>query len=391
MQAPAGLKAEVDGGLPAALSVGHGTYALLRGSCSADGRRVRSANLVLDGQEQDLGGLIARSAVDRGGRRWWALAELPGVDEPRSVAVELDVRIGWRERARTALGRVELDPGWSPPTLNFAAAAERGDGSVTGALSLEPKVAVCIATDTPNLRRLGRRIESLESQAYENWHCLICDTGSPPGYLRRMRQLIDGSSRFTLFREEGVGLYGGLEQALMRIPADAPYVVLTDGVGRWAPDFLGSLLAGLEPESSAVVTKAPRDRGLAPIAFGRLPQSTTLFRRELLKYVVPLPPVLDPDAEPHRWIALVARAVGGISHVEVRGSASLESPAAQPNDDPGDGHLEQLVSTVVPARILEARVGEYLTRHDRRQVQRIASARSRIRLWLAARPEHGIG
>lgn len=393
----------VDAGAPDEIPVGAGNCGVLRGSCAVPDKSVRSVRLLVDGEEQRLSGLIPPSP-EAVATRWWAIADLPAIDEPRTAQVELELRTGWRSSVRQRSQDLHLVPGWSPPALDYEAANARADGSITGALSLEPMVAICVTTRDPNLSRFERFVESVTNQTYGNWLCVICDVGSPPRQLSRMQRVVGESRRFRLRRcKPASGTYGGTEQALMQVPGEAPYLVLADGQGQWHPRTLETLLTSLGPEANAVfmeprqpggqerhATKArargvTTETGIASLVFNGAPVvGPVLFRRELLKYLIPFPPTLDVNQRPHRWVLLVARGVGGITTARPPAGAAGVDATSKPA--PHSPRFERVISTVVPARVLEARVRGYLTRQDLREVRRISSARSSLGILLAARP-----
>lgn len=400
------LEATVAGGLPEEIPVGQGTCAVLQGSCSADGRRVRSVRLLLDGQAQALSGKLAGSGSS-GAQGWWAVADLPATEEPRSVLVELDARIG-RRRRRRALGTVRLVPGWAPPQLDFKEAADRGDGSVTGARSLGPKIAICLATDALDVKRFRTLAKDLRAQTYRNWVCIVCDAGSPARRFDQLRELAEDWPRFTLERRDpAAGVGDALERALELAPADAPYAVLTDLDHDWPPTLLADMLAALDSGSNAVIlddpaegsagdvglgsAQAPREleTGIESLADGEEPgRGPILFRRQLLRYLIPFPPPgRRAGPRPRRWLTLVARAVGGVTVLELAangrpgGTDGARSRAAR----------DRLLTTVVPVRVLQTRVGAYLTRHEIRRLRRIGSGGYPLRRRLLRGPAPSAG
>lgn len=406
------LEVDLHGKLPAEVGGGHGTCLLLGGSCHTPHGPPRAVRLLLNGRRQPLAGIL-REAEEC---RWWGVLELAGATQPQLANVELEVRLPRsRQTTRVGLGTIAVNGPWHAPPLEYRAAADRADGSITGALALRPAVAVCMPVRAADTERLRDRVDALLGQTYENWFCLIGALGSHGADLERIRDAIGDSARVR-FHEVNADPDdpAALEQLLKGAPPEAPYLVVPSEADSWTPHTLESMLRTLTPEAGAVVSsgahadrggrrrRSARPAGPATILLNDSAKgATVLFRRELLEWLLPFPTADFEESRASQWIALVASSLGRVLSVRPDGT-SPGQPAAPPRGDgarPGPDRRSRSgtigddwaptarVSMAMKARILEARCGDYLERSDRRRLRRIAAAPSslRSRLLLALR------
>jgi O-antigen biosynthesis protein len=281
-----------------------------------------------------------------------------------------------------------------------------------------PPVAICMATFEPEPRLLERQIGSIREQTHGNWICLVSDDGSSAERLEHLRGLIGDDERFTLsVGEERRGFYANFERALGMVPPQASFVALADQDDRWYPEKLAALIAGLGTaqlvysdmrivdEEGAVVSETfwrGRRNNYTDLASLLLANTVTgaasLFRRELLDFVLPFPePIGDPFHD--QWIAAIALAVGEIAYVERPlydyfqrgGAARCHAAAMEPWDagrlldrrDPRGSlgriraHADRSYETNVrriaaSAREIQARAGDRLAPDKARAVGRLA-------------------
>jgi glycosyltransferase involved in cell wall biosynthesis len=296
-----------------------------------------------------------------------------------------------------------------------------------------PLVAICMATFEPDPRLLERQIGSIREQTHESWVCLVSDDGSSAERLGHLRELTGGDERFTIsVGEERLGFYANFERALGMVPAEAQFVALADQDDRWYPEKLAALLAGLGAaqlvysdmrivdEDGAVVSETfwrGRRNNYTDLASLLLANTVTgaasLFRRELLDFVLPFPePVGDPFHD--QWIAAMALAVGEIAYIErplydyvQHGAAARGHEAAMrpwdagrllDRDDPKGSwsrlrsHADRSYETnarriALSAREIAARAGGRMAPSKARAVRRLASLDRSLGAgpWLAGR------
>ena len=309
--------------LPAAVRPGRGLLLPLAGRCSHHGTGARVALAAGPGPADEADAWAMPVATGGGvlADAFWGLAALGPVTAPNEAEVRVSAHAPGGARLERIVGRLRLEPEPEPHP------GPAGDAQL---------VAVCMATCDPQPALLAAQIASLRAQRHERWVCVICDDASSPAGLAAVRREIAGDGRFALIEgRERAGAYRTFERCLRHVPDGAGVVALCDQDDRWHPDKLGRLLAALGPgvqlAHSDVRLVDPAGRVLAPtywtdrtrseedIADLLLANTVTgmasLFRRELLDAVLPLPAPLGPDAFHDHWIALIAAARGRIAWV----------------------------------------------------------------------------
>lgn len=197
-----------------------------------------------------------------------------------------------------------------------------------------PRVAICMATYNPPEVLLHRQLDSIRKQTHGNWVCLISDDSSRPEYFEKLASAVEGDPRFVLSPgEERLGFYGNFERAMSMVPRSADFVTLCDQDDCWYPEKLARLLGSIgdaqlaysdarvvSPEGEMIQPSFWTVRNTNYTNFGSLllantvPGAASLFRRELLEDVLPLPPKFV-NAFHDYWLALVAMARGRIEYV----------------------------------------------------------------------------
>jgi glycosyltransferase involved in cell wall biosynthesis len=255
-----------------------------------------------------------------------ALVDLAPVSEPERLDIELILSLSGGREVTAPAAAIEVLPALSPPADFSPPPFPRSAGS---------RVAICMATYEPPEDLLGIRLESIREQTHENWICLISDDASSDEAFERLRHLTDDDPRFVVSRSpERLGFYANFERALSMVPAEADYVTLCDQDDRWHPVKLERLLQGIgeaqliysdarivSPAGELVRPSYWTERRNNYTNFGSLllansvTGAASLFRRELLDDVLPLPPLLAKGFHDH-WIAVVAMALGEIAYLD---------------------------------------------------------------------------
>lgn len=420
------IKAKLATPLPEGLEVGRGNVVFLEGELRG-GARVTGLEVAVGPNPAPALAVGIPPPGERVGSNWWqAIVPIAPVPAAIAGAVSLTVQIEGDTR-RFDLGPVRLEPGSPGPV------ADRAPGRL---------VAVCMATHEPPPELLRAQIDSIRSQTYRDWVCVISDDASSDAARAEIEAAIAGDDRFSIeLHDQRIGFYRNFERALGAVPAEAGYVALCDQDDRWHADKLASLVAALGPDdvlahSDARVVDAadgrvvaetfwprgaPRDDRLGDLLFANaVTGASALFRTEALSFVLPFPG-LAGRAFHDRWIALVSRALGGIAYVErplfdyvqhrdaahghalatgrqssaVRAlgerTAALRSRGFHP--DWRAAHDDYLARSVSEAIALRLRVSERLGAGDRRRLRMIealprspaAQARVAAR-WLARAP-----
>ncbi len=141
--------------------------------------------------------------------------------------------------------------------------------------------------------------------------------------------------RFQLHRNaERLGVYRNFERALGLVPADVPLVALADQDDRWEPDKLAALVSEIRTGATLAYSDArvvdAAGSMLAPtfwterennsddlgalLLINSITGAASLFRSELLGYVLPFP-ATEGLMHDH-WLALVAMAAGEIAYID---------------------------------------------------------------------------
>ena len=361
---PATIDTTLDGGTPKSVAIGKGTCALLRGSCRVDRRRITEPKLLVDGVEAPITRFTEPRATDAGDQSWWSVVDFPKVNVSRLATLELEVRIGFRHRVRGLLGTIGIEQGWQAPCLELSPGQFDNDGSVTGSLALRPLVAICVATSSPSIAALERFIDQMTKQSYENWACTIRDGGSSSEHFSALLKVTEKQTRVQIHKtiRPGRDRYSSVERAMMDTPAHAPYAVLTALEDPWSdPSTLERLISGFAPGVNAVVGIPS---GPGPIA----------WRRELTKYVLPLPPAEQNGGHPERWLLMVATALGTVQNQTIPETADEVAPGAS---DENQLHLPpeaKLIAKTLTERILQLRCGAFLSKQSRRRVSALEKA-----------------
>jgi glycosyltransferase involved in cell wall biosynthesis len=255
---------------------------------------------------------------------------VPFQELPRDTAtVELSIRatLHTGETSEQTLATIQVT---SDPTIHA------GQPPARVSCTEKPVVGICMTTYNPPLDLFARQIGSIQAQTYSEWVCVISDDCSETGRLERMREIIAGDSRFSLFStSENLGFYRNFERALSILPGDVDFVALADQDDRWHPEKLETLIAQFDSRTTLVysdmnivdadgsvrsatywTTRRNNYTNLASLLFANtVTGAAAVFRRSLLEYVLPFPDKVGDSYHDH-WIACAALALGEIRYVD---------------------------------------------------------------------------
>jgi len=266
----------------------------------------------------------ARAAFESG---FVAVAEIPPRAAGRTVPVEVIATSRSGREASHLLAEIALDPDPDPGPEVAWPEGESG-----------PRVAVCMATYSPNPDLFARQIESLKAQTHRNWFCLISDDEATPQSLELIERTIGGDPRFKVSQsEERLGFYSNFERALGMVPDSAELIALADQDDRWESHKLSSLIAAVEPESAMLAYSDARvvteDDSLIHSSYWSLGRhnnhtniaslivantitgAASIFKPEVLRFSLPFPHTPVNCFHDH-WIGCVALALGEIVYVD---------------------------------------------------------------------------
>jgi glycosyltransferase involved in cell wall biosynthesis len=324
---------------PASIVVGKGNAFVIAGYCYHPLERTKELAIEVGDARQEVehlrlpradvydrldSGDPARPQAYRSG--FVAVLDLSPVDGEERLELSALLKLEGGREVRVPLGDIVASAELTVPPE--AAEARFPD---TGG----PRVAICMATYNPPEALLHRQLDSIREQTHGNWVCLISDDSSRPEYFEKLASAIEGDPRFVLSPgEERLGFYGNFERAMSMAPPSADFVTLCDQDDYWYPEKLQRLLAAIGDAQLAYSDTRivnPAGEVLQPsfwtvrntnyTNFGSLllansvPGAASLFRRDLLEDVLPLPPKFA-NAYHDYWLALVAMARGRIEYVE---------------------------------------------------------------------------
>ena len=345
------LRVGLDVPLPGELAIGKGTALFVCGTCFHRDARIRSLAFVLDGVEQ----LVAAHSMPR--LDYFASLH-PGVDPYASRRLSSDPASEedpLMHSYRSGFwGIVRIDPRGGESSELLLRAGLVGGGEATAPLArlqlttLPPRptvaapvpgggplVAICMASYEPPIDLFRHQVESIRAQTHRNWLCVISDDCSSPESFAAIQAEVGDDPRFVVSRSpRRLGFYLNFQRALTMSPRNADYVALADQDDRWYPDKLEALLqrigsAQLVYSDARVIS---RDGGLlsptywskrrnnhsdivSVLVANSVTGAASLFRRELLDYVLPFPPSQFAHFHDH-WIGLTALARGEIAFLD---------------------------------------------------------------------------
>ncbi|MGZ4172275.1 MAG: glycosyltransferase, partial [Solirubrobacteraceae bacterium] len=348
------LRVQLDAPLPDELAVGAGTAVFVLGWCFSPEARIRSLELVVDGEAEPVlahgmprldvfqamhPGLdpfapgqpdpasASASADDprfnsyRSG--FWGIARIPRAPDGGVTELGLRARL---EDGREAVARLASIPTAAQTDAVAAPEAESSSG---------PRVAICMATCDPPMDLFERQLNSIREQTHRNWVCVVSDDCSTPERFAAVRDAVGDDARFVISRSPGrLGFYRNFERALSLVPAAADYVALSDQDDRWHADKLATLIGAIGDgrlaysdcrvvaRDGAVISEtywnARRNNHtdmLSLLVANSVSGAATLVRRDLLDDALPFPPAQFAHYHDH-WLALMALALGEIRFVE---------------------------------------------------------------------------
>ena len=323
-----GLVYSLDRLLPERLEIGLGTELRVSGWIYHQQDEITELDFVVDGRRVPVAVFRIkrpdvfehRSKEDTGARSLFSgfdgLLPLRG-PAPKTVDVELRVRLRRGTRFWRKLGQIQLESSSSSPVRS------------------EAEIAICMATYEPSPDLFRKQIRSIQAQTVQDWVCIICDDRSSRRSRNLIRSAISTDPRFVLVEnDENVGFYRNFERALSHVPSSARYVLFSDQDDVWYPEKVASLRQELEAGASLaysdmrIVTTdgrelAPsywvgRDNNFTSFTSMLLANTVTgaaaMFRRELLEALLPFPQRIGDSYHDH-WLALTAMATGRIGHV----------------------------------------------------------------------------
>lgn len=269
---------------------------------------------------------VVAMAADAAGWRW----TLRGLWHPSAVSSPIDsIEHGFLLSAPRLIspdGTVR----WHPDEIDHVPAP-----AISTTVPIRSGVAIVLATFNPAAGLFHRQVESIRSQTYGDFVCLITDDGSADHSRAFIRRAIADDPRFILLEHtERVGFYKNFERGIEAARSLAPaFVALSDQDDIWFPDKLERAVDRLEstgaPMVFADVVPVTDDRRIISTTFfgRRRPVhrsefdltlmncaigATSMARAELLDTALPFPEEGFRSFHDH-WLARCAQRAGGLA------------------------------------------------------------------------------
>jgi glycosyltransferase involved in cell wall biosynthesis len=425
------MRAELDGPLLSPLQVGSGNAVLVRGTLDDPGEPIRRLTLRLGASEPADVEWLRPSA---GRIEWWALLVVAATTPTGAAEMTLTVELASRT-AEIPLGSTLIEHEAEHEPVDPPASVADLDG---------PMIAICMTTYEPKRERLELQLRTIREQTWRNWVCVISDESSSPEGRRLVEELSASDDRFVVrHATERRGFYGNFERSMQMAPREAELVALADQDDVWRLDKFERLVGVLTGAPDAILAYSDMrvvdaDGHVVSETFWYVSENNyediatlaivntifgvaSLFRRELLELVLPLPPAFSDQHYHDHWIALCARAAGEIAYLDeptydyVRHADSVTMTSSSSWSPPPASRLEALrlrVTTVARrlriasapavwravyfdrymlirqfAAVLMIRAGEGMSPSQRRSLALLATAERspRALAWLLGR------
>ncbi len=259
---------------------------------------------------------------------YWAIVRLPEVASPTDAAVVLRAELaGGGEVVRQA-GSIAVEPAVDMKPVSIA--------DIKGLSRNEPVIAICMATYNPDFRLFKQQIDSIKSQDYTNWVCVITDDSSEESAFRRIWEITSDDERFKVIKNNNrLGHYFNFEESLKRVPKEASYVAFADQDDFWHPDKLRVMLHCFDDDTYLVYSDmniVDESRNIIHTSYwtdrknnfkeldlliiaNTVTGAASMFKRDLLDYVLPFPQLIG-DSVHDMFIACTALALGKIQYVD---------------------------------------------------------------------------
>ena len=329
------LRIGIDSRIPESIIVAKGNALCLHGWCYHASLRIRRLEILVGKTRHPVKvyGTVRSDVfskhyphMDSSGHSFrsgfWSIILLPEIHRAEEVDLSLRATLETGEQSVSKIARTTLLP----------ASVDSGPSESSD----QPLVAICMATYNPPLALFRRQIESLISQSFSNWICIISDDCSRSDIYAEIVAITSSDGRFRVFQTPGrYGFYRNFEYCLSLVPPEATFVALCDHDDAWYSDKLESLVAAFDPATSLsysdmrivdvdgkVLSKTywtTRTNNYTSftslLVANTVTGAASMFRRNLLSVILPFPELLGEPFHDH-WIACVALATGKIAYID---------------------------------------------------------------------------
>ena len=197
------------------------------------------------------------------------------------------------------------------------------------------QVAICMATYNPDIHLFEQQIDSIINQTFKSWHLFIQDDCSDEEIWNQILDITTNHDQITVTRNDHtLGFFHNFERCLMRVSHEFDFVALADQDDHWRLDKLEQLYSHIDSAEliygdMAIVDvdgrfisdtfwteRSNHYHSLATLFISNtVTGSASLFKRSLLKHVLPFPAKMGNSFHDH-WIAQVSACLSGLRYLD---------------------------------------------------------------------------
>lgn len=327
----------IESDLAEPFAVGRGNVYLLKGWCYHTTLWIKQLYVIVSGTSYKISNYaLARKDVhgkeDVTGNSlcsgFWVTVPFAAVDSRRQASFLLRAVLSDGSVVESEAGGLMLEPGMLPSPV--PGVMQGGEGLL---------VAICMTTYNPTIELFEKQVDSLIRQTYKNWIAIVCDDHSDNERFEKIRTILKRDERFWLTRNPAnVGLNRNFEKCLSLVPGEAAFIAIADQDDRWHDNKLSVLLSGFGSDSETLLVYSDMnivdEKGTLVsdtywttrknnfteldllILANTITGASCMFKRALLDYVLPFPPMEGLYYD--NVIGCIALAQGHIAYLEDR-------------------------------------------------------------------------
>ena len=259
---------------------------------------------------------------------FWSIIPFAPTDSKRRVSLVVRAVLRSDEVCESTIGTITLEP--TPIAMDTCSYSANAESFET------PLVSICMTTYNPPIELFKKQIDSIIRQTHKNWICTINDDCSKPELFEKIRDITAADRRFKVYRNSSnSGFYHNFERCLSLVSKDASFIALADQDDYWYEDKLSVLLSYFDDDTTLAysdmsivdengeiihntywTTRKNNFKELDLLILANtITGAASLFRRELLYYILPFPQKVGDSYHDH-FIACTALTKGRIKYVE---------------------------------------------------------------------------
>jgi len=322
--------------------VGKGNAFYLHGWCYHTTQSIKHLYVLLDGIPQPIKnfGLVRKDVfgnqynkTDTTGNSlnsgFWTVIPFSEIESRQDINLGIRTVFKNGKTCESHIGTIAIEP-------SIAGVEVCRQPGIVSELTGEPLVIVCMPTYNPQIKLFKRQIDSIIHQIHKNWICIINDDCSDTEIFKKVEDIIKRDRRFRLFRNPvNLGVYHNFERCLSMVTPDAFFVALSDQDDCWHEDKLSVLLSAFDEDTTLAYSDMNIVNESGKIIYdtywttrrnnfkeldlliitNTITGASSLFRRELLDYILPFPERIG-DFYYDNFIGCVALTKGEIKYID---------------------------------------------------------------------------